>query len=191
VDQAAQHLIKEGSVLREESVEAAIDPTDPEYVLFRAVVQRVVVNPKTGESCLLDKAIGTKRQWTKMRLKSGDVVKDPFWYEKGSMKAIRNAKVRLLPESIKSAIITKAKKLGKVKDIEREEYPEKPRKREVFAAYSEAILEAQSMAELSKVGNEIQKNKHNLDPDELETLMDMFKLRRKELANLESQGEQG
>ncbi|MCK7503223.1 MAG: hypothetical protein MZV70_03380 [Desulfobacterales bacterium] len=34
---------------------------------------------------------------------------DPFWFEKGSQKAIRNARMRLIPEETKAAIIAAAK----------------------------------------------------------------------------------
>jgi hypothetical protein len=62
---------------------------------------------------------GTKRQWVKMKSK-GKIVDDPFWYEKGAMKALRNARSRLIPEEIRSKIITLAKTKGRVKDIQHE-----------------------------------------------------------------------
>ena len=117
VDGCAVEMAKKGVALREEGVKHEIDPTNSQYVLFIAIVSKHVVD-KTGAEATLEAVIGTKRQWTRMLLKDGKtVVPDPFWFEKGTQKAIRNAKFRLIPEEIKSKIIAFAKKEGKVKDV--------------------------------------------------------------------------
>jgi glutaredoxin len=51
----------------------------------------------------------------------GKIVEDPFWFEKGSMKAIRNATARLIDEELKSNIIALAKQQKKVKVISENE----------------------------------------------------------------------
>lgn len=113
-------LGKKGIALREEDVRHEIDPTNAQYVLFTAKVSKHLIDKK-GDEAMVESAIGTKRQWTKMLLKNGDVVVDPFWFEKGSIKALRNAKARLIPEEIKAKIITFAKSKGKVKEIKNDE----------------------------------------------------------------------
>jgi len=103
--------------LREDDVRHEIDPTNSQYVLFTAKVSKHLID-KGGDEAMVESAIGTKRQWTRMLKKGEDApVVDPFWFEKGSIKALRNAKQRLIPEEIKAKIITFAKKEGKVREV--------------------------------------------------------------------------
>lgn len=117
IDGCAQELSKNGIALREEDVKVQVDPTNSQYVLFTARVAKHFVD-KQGEEAMVESAIGTKRQWTRRMEKGKDKpTDDPFWFEKGSIKALRNAKSRLIPEEIKAQIITFAKQKGKVKEI--------------------------------------------------------------------------
>ena len=125
IDQATRELAKKGEVLRELECGYHVDPTDKNYVLFTVKVGRFAIS-KEGQEILLDTAIGAKRQWTKMARRDGRVVSDPFWFEKGLAKAARNAKQRLLPEEIKTKILTFAKEKGRVQKVESPIVPEQP-----------------------------------------------------------------
>lgn len=117
IDGCARELSKKGTALREEDVKVQIDPTNAQYVLFTARVAKHFVD-KQGEEAMVESAIGTKRQWIMQLIKGQQKpIPDPFWYEKGSIKALRNAKARLIPEELKAQIITFAKKEGKVREI--------------------------------------------------------------------------
>lgn len=122
VDWCANELTKQGYVLRDEDVEHSIDPTDPAYVLLKAKVGLFLV-AKDGAEARVSTAIGTKRQSVKLRKRDGSTVPDGFWYEKGSQKALRNARLRLIPEEVKAMIIARAKEGGKVRVVTDRELP--------------------------------------------------------------------
>ncbi len=115
-DWAVTELGRKGYIMRDEKLEYVLDPTDPSYVLFTAQVGKYYVG-KSGDEAQGEAAIGTKRQWTKMKRRDDSIVSDPFWFEKGSQKAIRNARLRLIPEETKAAIISVAKDKGRVKEV--------------------------------------------------------------------------
>jgi len=118
VDACTKELGKLGIALREDDVKHVVDPTNPEFVLFKAYVSKHFVGEKGGEA-RVESSIGTKRQWIMQRRRSdGKLVANKFWYEQGSQKALRNAKARLIPDDIKTKIITYAKTHKKVKEIE-------------------------------------------------------------------------
>ena len=120
VDACTRKMGEKGVALREDYVNYGVDPTHPEYVLFTASVSKHVVG-KGGAEATVESAIGTKRQWIMLRRKIQGVYKivaNKFWFEQGSIKALRNAKSRLIPEDIKTKIITYAKTHKKVKEIE-------------------------------------------------------------------------
>jgi hypothetical protein len=120
VDWCATELAKKGYIIRDEDLNYATDPTDSNFILFTAKVGKYFVD-KGGMEAKVDAAIGTKRQGIKIERRDGSRVPDPFWFEKGSQKAIRNARMRLIPEETKAAIITAAKGGGKVREVRREE----------------------------------------------------------------------
>ena len=126
VDLCIQEMAKKGMAVRDDDVTWTVDPMDPEYMLFKAHVRRIFVkNPASGGGeAEVDTAIGLKRQWTKMQRRDKSIVADPFWFEKGGQKAIRNARLRLIPEEIQSTIIAFAKKEGRVKEISEREVHE-------------------------------------------------------------------
>lgn len=117
VDAACTEMAKSGHIIEESPVQYTIDPTDDGYVLFTVTASRVLVNLETGQRTVLETVNGTKRQAVKMFTKKKGMVADPFWFEKGAMKAVRNARSRLIPEEVKSTIIALAKEGGKVKHI--------------------------------------------------------------------------
>jgi len=117
IDGCTKEMGKIGIALREDWVKIEIDPTHPEFVLFIACVSKHFVD-KGGEA-MVESAIGTKRQWIKIKRRTdGKVVANKFWFEQGSIKALRNAKSRLIPEDIKAKIIAYAKQHKKVRKIE-------------------------------------------------------------------------
>lgn len=120
VDQAAIHLAKKGYLLREISVECIPDPNSARHFLFTARVQKVAMQ-KDGQQFDLEVAIGVKRVATKILLKAGGSMDDPHWYEKGCAKALRNAKLKLIPDEVTSKIIAIAKKGNKVQEIKPDE----------------------------------------------------------------------
>jgi len=84
------------------------DPSDKDYVLFRAKVRDLVSNAVS---------FGVKRQGLKMQLKDGTKVLDPFWYEKGFSKAKRNAFQDFLPTDVIAEWIDKWVKEGKFEKV--------------------------------------------------------------------------
>ena len=117
VDQAALEMARSGEVLREEDVEWTTDPTDSKYVLFKAFAKRVAVS-KDGKEVILDQVVGVKRQCL-FFVKYGKISQkqNAFWFEQGSMKAMRNARSRLISEEVRSKIMALAKDKGKVKKV--------------------------------------------------------------------------
>ena len=135
VDQCTIAMGKQGIALREGKVTFEVDPTSPEHVIFTAVVSKHLIH-KTGEEAMVEQTVGIKRQSLMRKVKTKDppyydMISNEFWAEQGAMKAIRNAKMRLIPEEIKSRVIANAKKSkGKVKtfqgEIQQEKKKEKP-----------------------------------------------------------------
>jgi len=122
VDQACREMAKKGEVIREENVEYAIDPTDKRYILFKGSASRIAVS-KDGVEIVLDRTIGTKRQCVFVITKIEGITNrvNNFWFEQGSMKALRNARLRLLSEEVKTKVITIAKESGKTREIKKED----------------------------------------------------------------------
>jgi len=117
VDACCSQMALGGHVIREGEPQMSLDPTNPEYVLFTCPASRFEIKAEDGREILYDIVSGVKRQWIKMRLRDGRIVEDPFWFEKGAMKAARNARSRLIPEKYKEDIIKLA---GSVKEKKRD-----------------------------------------------------------------------
>jgi len=117
VDEATGELAKQGEVIRELELNF-IDGINEAF--FQVKAGRYVIS-KNGQEVLLDTKFGTKRQ-TKTT-STGKA--NSFWYEQGSIKACRNASMRLIPKTIVQAVIENAKKKGKIKEIKKEE-PQQP-----------------------------------------------------------------
>ncbi len=118
-DDASRFMaVKYGEVLRE--VDAWLEKEDDEAGYFKALVKRFVVN-KEGVAIEMDSAVGHKRQ-----PKRNGSNPNPFWYEQGGQKALRNAKQKLIPETIKQAVIQSYVEQGKVRRVRVEEVANKP-----------------------------------------------------------------
>ena len=122
VDQACIDMSMQGQVIREGDLSYQQDPTDPKYMLFSAFASKYAVSAD-GREVFLDKVIGTKRQCIYITTKSEGVSDrvNPFWYEQGAMKAMRNARMRLITEETRARIITLARKDGKTKTVNGED----------------------------------------------------------------------
>jgi len=114
---ACREYAKRGEVIRIVDKSFTVDETNPEYVIVTVIAQRYAVNGETGKEVALDNTIGVKRQWRMMKKKKYDeggreagyeIVEDPFFWEKATSKAIRNAKQGLIPVDIVKELIKKA-----------------------------------------------------------------------------------
>ena len=110
VDEAVKQMAKKGEVIREASLEWEIDRERSE-AFFKVLAGRYAVN-SAGVEIRLDTAFGTKRQPMKYGTKQ-----NPHWFEQGSMKAARNAKLRLVGAELKAKILALAKKTKRVRDV--------------------------------------------------------------------------
>jgi len=117
VDEACVEMSKRGYIIREGVISMQTDPTDAQYILFQVPASLVRITSESKE-ILMDVVNGTKRQWIKMKLKSGQIVYDPFWYEKGAMKAARNARSRLIPSETKARILLLARQKNKTRNVD-------------------------------------------------------------------------
>ena len=108
---------KYGEALREEAVH--LEYQDEEAGYFIAKVVRVVVKNE-GTEIMMDSAIGQKRQAKYVDTQKGRKINN-FWFEQGGQKALRNAKQKLIPETIKQAIIQGYIDQGKIKRVTRQE----------------------------------------------------------------------
>lgn len=115
-DDASRFMaVKYGEILRE--VDSWLEKEDVEAGYFKALVKRFMVNQKDGSTVEMDSAIGHKRQPKKDQY--GKV--NQFWYEQGGQKALRNAKQKLIPETIKLAVIASYVEAGKVRKVKTED----------------------------------------------------------------------
>jgi len=127
VDACCREMAKAGEIIREEDVTWEIDPTDSNHVLFKGSATRVAIS-NDGKEYKLDKAIGTKRQCINVVTRQEGVTNRPnnFWFEHGCMKALRNARARLISEDIRAKVIAIAKDQGKIKDVANEKTSTEP-----------------------------------------------------------------
>lgn len=132
VEQAARELAKQGEAIRE--LDVKIEYEDENEARFIAQAGRFAISPE-GASVLLDMAIRGKRQSKRIKLRNGGYQDDEHWYEKGITKAVRNAKLALLPESAKTFILAEAVKAGRVKQVEN---PRQPPPRQAVQAPAQA-----------------------------------------------------
>ena len=102
-----RELAREGEVIEEEQVSLIKEDNAAAY--FEARASRWAIHSQTGNRIKLDSALGFKRQ-DKFTPSGG---KNPFWYEAGASKAMRNAILRLTPEGIKMRLIEMYKEHAK------------------------------------------------------------------------------
>ncbi|NPV80704.1 MAG: hypothetical protein HPY52_10590 [Firmicutes bacterium] len=185
VDAVVREMAKQGEVLRE--LELNVLETPDEFVAHvKAGRFAIQTNQQTGETkeTLLDVVFGVKRQ--PKRHPGGAVNK--FAYEQAVSKAARNAKMRLLREDLKQAIITMAKQEGRYtkvtpnmnipdihssKPANSERKPTEAQLKRLYAISKEARADADSMKKLmyDMFGKESSKD---LTIDEYNELCDML-----------------
>lgn len=112
VENGCREMAKKGEVIRE--LDVRVDYEDEREARFVAKAGRYAVTGD-GHEVLLDTAIRAKRQSKTMALRNGTEQFDKDWYEKGVTKAVRNAKLALMPDSIVALIIANAKQAGRIK----------------------------------------------------------------------------
>ena len=113
VDECCLVLAEQGQVIREEEIEYTIlGEGEQREALFKARAARYAVG--TGGEVLLDKVLGVKRQ-PLYEMRKGKLTLNPFWFEVGAMKAIRNARFRLIPGKVREGVIAAAKQVGNVR----------------------------------------------------------------------------
>ena len=118
VDAVCREMAKQGEVLRE----LEMDWQDAgEVVYFKSKVGRyaVRVNDQDGRvsEVLMDTAFGVKAQAKSMQRRDGSTQSDPFWFEKGAMKAARNGKMRLIREDLRQQVIDWGVKGGHIETV--------------------------------------------------------------------------
>lgn len=124
VEAAARELAKEGEAIRE--IDCVLTFEDESEARFLAKAGRYAVHAD-GREILLDVAVRGKRVSKAMRLQNGGTRQDDSWYEKGITKAVRNAKLALLPESVQSLIIAEAAKQGRSRNLGPRQQVQPPR----------------------------------------------------------------
>lgn len=115
VEEASGEMAKHGEALR--VIDVKIDYEDESEARFMVQAGRYAISAD-GREALLDVTIRGKRQPKKMKLRNGGWQDDEHWYEKGITKAVRNAKLALMPEYAKTHILTEAVKAGRVKQVD-------------------------------------------------------------------------
>ena len=199
IDGCVSELGKQGIALREEDVSVMPDPTNPQYMLFTAKVSKHFI-AKDGAEAMVETAIGTKRQWTKIMARGSDKpVDNKFWFEQGSIKALRNAKSRLIPEDIKAKIIAFAKANKKVQEVKpvvkkeqkkEEEDNDKPAtqktKKEVVETMMKIVNLGEDVSELNERINKYLKANFKIELEHIPGDIPTEKIGRKLLKNLET-----
>ena len=112
IDECMRQLTAAQKAFTRETIQVLSN--DDREVLFSTKVERWALDPD-GREHLLDSRIGLKRQskmkWSKEKNR---MVIDPFWFEAGGQKALRNANKRLIPTEMKMGLIEDAVKQNKV-----------------------------------------------------------------------------
>ena len=161
VDRVASEMAMKGEVLRELDFELI-----PDADSVTAVVKagRYAVS-QDGREILLETVFGTKRQPRKREIyvrgkdgksiiKDGQPLKrleeDPFVVEVAMVKAARNAKRRLMPESLITKVIDMARKEGRVRKLGPPEEPAGARTAQPAAPPKQEAKPAATATDLSQ-----------------------------------------
>ena len=110
-DECKRELAKIGEVIREE--EARIESENPDEARFVAKATRYAVFFDGRPEIKLDNALEFKRQEKYVTLRSGKQAPNEHWYETGGSKAVRNAVLKLVPQTIKQRVIEMYKSTAK------------------------------------------------------------------------------
>jgi len=111
IDAACQYLTMQGKVIRDQSLEMINLPDGEVGFISKCAVYSV--DRETGREYKQNEAIGTKNQ--PIYFPGGK--KNPHWFTAGSQKSIRNARRRLIPESVINHILAEAVKEGRVRQV--------------------------------------------------------------------------
>lgn len=154
-----------------EKVNYQPDPTDNEYFLYDSHAKDLV----SGRT-----AIGFKRQWKKLRKRSGEIIDNPFWFEHGASKAKRNAMQELMPVSFIKKMITSYLKEGKKvilsapKQVDQVSESEQQR----IVGHLGGIERITTKAELNKFESELIKSNETLTGTNKLTGKEMYLIRQ-------------
>jgi len=122
IDNVCREAAKQGEFFR--IIGDPILSDEGEYLRIVVKVGRFIC--RDGQEIEMDSTLGTKRQWKKMKLRNGNIVPDPFYFEKGMSKAERNGKRKLLPESLIIKMVEQYRKQGRVKEVKAEVITSEP-----------------------------------------------------------------
>lgn len=111
-EECSEEMAHRGMALR--PMDIKVEYEDEEEARLLVQVGRYAVFNDDRPDKLLDCTIRAKRQPKKMKLRTGAIIPDGFWYEKGVTKAVRNAKLALMDSATKAYIISKAIEAGRV-----------------------------------------------------------------------------
>lgn len=102
-DECRREMAKQGEVIRETDVR--IESETPDEARFIAKASRWWV-PIDGRAPVeLDSVVEFKRQDKYITFRNGQQGPDEHWYEKGASKAMRNAVLKLVPQTIKQRVL--------------------------------------------------------------------------------------
>ena len=104
-----RELAKVGEVIREDDIQ--VMHQDAETAYFKAFASRWFNEKK------LDTTVELKRQPKYITRRDGSTEVNPFWFEQGGSKAMRNAILNLIPEEIKQRVIQMYKESAKVVEM--------------------------------------------------------------------------
>jgi len=121
VDNVCRESANKGEVFRVIGDPIIRDSEDAIEIAIK--VGRFSVKPN-GTEIMLDTTFGAKRQ-PKKKLMKGTLTPDPFYFETALSKAERNAKRKLLPESLIIEMIKRYKAEGKIKNLSQPTVAEK------------------------------------------------------------------
>lgn len=108
-----RELAKTGEAIREDDI--VLMKEDAEFAYFKAFASRWRVQITTkDEDKKMDTVVEVKRQAKFVTRRNGELEANPFWFEQGASKAMRNAILNLIPEEIKQRVIRMYKEEAKV-----------------------------------------------------------------------------
>jgi hypothetical protein len=108
-----RELARMGEVIREDEIDLIREDTERAY--FRAKASRWAVKPGQPD-VKLDTSVELKNQKKYITKRDGTLEPNEFWFEQGGSKAMRNAILNLVPETIKQQIIESYKKSARIVD---------------------------------------------------------------------------
>lgn len=169
VDFCCQLLLSQGQVIRELDLQYTIvGEKEEREAHFTSKAGRFAVGSR-GEIAL-DTVIATKRQPLYItNRETGEVSLNPHWFEQGSQKALRNARIRLLPIALREYVISLSSSTGRVQSNQQQK-PEDPTRQP--ATDAQRKLYAQMLSS------------HHFKPEEREKAISWLSEKRHSVATL-------